>query len=110
MPPILRPLKRNTEQHRQRRRRRVRALSIAAGCCQRRRQGGGGICGAPVTAAGECARCTRRERGLCARCPLPVDGTVGFAEYCAADRAAVFKLQRCEGSERHRARRRERAA
>jgi hypothetical protein len=56
-----------------------------------------------------CAWCDRRQRGLCRLCPLPVDGTVGKAAYCATHRAFARKRQAQAQERRNKEQRLERA-
>lgn len=69
--------------------------SFKRGRCTVKRNGNGKACGAKLEARFErdgygvvvrsryvCPSCERRRAGVCARCPRPVAGRVGFALYC----------------------------
>lgn len=72
------------------------------------RRAGSGECGGILehdalrdgTIVTRCPKCSRRERGICADCPRPVEGRVGSAMRCRECK----KQMRCTYSERYRLR------
>ena len=48
-----------------------------------------------------CARCTRRERGICQACPRPVAGKVPYAKWCAGCKRQAARDQTSRYRTRH---------
>ncbi len=88
---------------------------MTAGFCRIRT--GVGRCGGPLEASiglhgvtrVHCARCERRQRGVCQECPARVQGTVGKAKWCQRCREREADAAHRRFRQRHREELRRRA-